>query len=70
MHAIDIESDAVWQAHHDSGHESTEITELLSKVGAIPTERAIETARAYNNLRALRLLERANQTVPIATGWA
>src|SRR5437868_5399282 len=41
VHAIDIESDAAWQAHHETGHESTELTELLLASGALPTLRAI-----------------------------
>ncbi|AWM42410.1 hypothetical protein C1280_27630 [Gemmata obscuriglobus] len=64
VHAIDIESDAAWQANHEAGHESTELTALLLAAGAIPTERAFESARAYNNRKALSLLEGARQAEP------
>lgn len=57
-HAIDIESDAASQQYGQSGHESTELTELLLKAGAIPTKRAFEVATAYGNERALVLLRR------------
>jgi ankyrin repeat protein len=56
VHAIDIESDEAWQMHHETGHESTELIELLLAVGAIPTERAFEIARNYDNRKALALL--------------
>jgi ankyrin repeat protein len=55
-HAIDLESDGAWQAHHETGHESTELTELLLAAGAVPTPRAFEVAEAYQNLKALALL--------------
>jgi ankyrin repeat protein len=58
VHAIDIESDAAWQAHHETGHESTELTELLLTSGAIPTKRAFEIAEGYGNQKALELLRR------------
>jgi ankyrin repeat protein len=58
VHAIDIESDVASQAYHEAGHESTELTALLLSAGAVPTERAFKLARAYNNRRALTLLER------------
>jgi ankyrin repeat protein len=57
-HAIDIESDAASQRYGEPGHESTELTALLLAAGAVPTEKAFETARAYGNQRALALLER------------
>jgi ankyrin repeat protein len=56
VHAIDIESDAGWQAHHETGHESTELTELLLASGAVPTKRAFEIAEGYDNKKALALL--------------
>ncbi len=59
LHAIDIESDTAWQSHYESGHESTELTTLLLAAGAVPTDAAFESARAYNNRRALSLLEQA-----------
>jgi len=34
VHAIDIESDSAWQAHHETGHESTEPKNLLLSAGA------------------------------------
>ena len=41
VHAIDIESDAAWQAHHETGHESTELTALLlASALSRPTERS------------------------------
>jgi hypothetical protein len=58
VHAIDIESDAAWQAHHETGHESTELTELLLASGAVPTRRAFEIAEGYGNQKALALLRR------------
>lgn len=58
VHAIDIESDGAWQAHHETGHESTELTEVLLAAGAIPTERAFEIARNYDNRKALALLSK------------
>ncbi len=68
VHAIDMESDAAWQAHHEAGRESTELTALLLAAGAVPTERAFESARAYNNRRAVSLLERAMQAAPGTLG--
>jgi hypothetical protein len=56
VHAIDIESDAAWQAHDETGHETTELTELLLAAGAIPTKRAFEVAKGYDNQKALALL--------------
>jgi hypothetical protein len=56
VHAIDIESDGAWQAHHETGHESTELTELLLASGAVPTKRAFAIARDYGNEKALALL--------------
>jgi hypothetical protein len=56
VHAIDIESDAAWQAHHETGHESTELTELLLASGSVPTKRAFEVAEGYGNQKALALL--------------
>ncbi len=58
VHAIDIESDAAWQAHHETGHESTELTALLLASGAVPTNRAFEIAENYGNEKALALLRR------------
>lgn len=57
-HAIDIESDAAWQAHHELGHETTELTELLLGAGAVPTSRAIKLAEDYANHKAMKLLRR------------
>jgi hypothetical protein len=56
VHAIDIESDSAWQAHHETGHESTELTELLLVAGAVPTRHAFEIAEQYGNNKALELL--------------
>lgn len=58
VHAIDIESDGAWQAHHETGHGSTELTELLLEAGAIPTDRAFQIARNYDHRRALDLLDK------------
>ena len=58
VHAIDIESDAAWQAHYETGHESTELTELLLASGAAPTKRAFEVAEGYGNEKALALLRK------------
>ncbi len=58
-HAIDIESDSAWQTHWELGHESTELTELLLAAGAVPTARAVEIARTYDNRKALALLQRS-----------
>ncbi len=55
-HAIDIESDAAWQAHYEAGHETTELCELLLAAGAIPTTRAFQVAEQYDNDKARRLL--------------
>jgi hypothetical protein len=63
VHAIDIESDAAWQAHHETGHESTELTELLLASGAAPTKRAFEVAQGYDNHKALALLRRYESPV-------
>lgn len=59
-HAIDIESDAAWQSHHESGYESTQVTKLLLDAGAIPSERAFKLARDYGNKKALELLAEYN----------
>jgi uncharacterized protein len=56
VYAIDIESDTAWQAHHETGHEPTEVTELLLAAGAVLTERAFEIAEDYGNQRGLHLL--------------
>jgi ankyrin repeat protein len=56
VHAIDIESDGAWQSHHETGHESTVLTEILLIAGAVPTARAFEIARSYDNRNALALL--------------
>lgn len=67
VHAIDIESDAAWQAHYETGHESTELTELLLAAGAAPTARAFEVAEGYGNRKALELLRQyAGQAEPSA----
>ena len=58
VHAIDIESDAAWQAHYETGHESAELTELLLASGAVSTKRAFEIANRYGNQKALTLLHR------------
>jgi hypothetical protein len=58
VHAIDIESDSAWQAHHETGHESTAMTELLLAAGAVPIERAFGVAEGYENRKALELLRR------------
>ena len=56
VHAIDIESDAAWQAHYETGNESTALMELLLVSGAVPTKRAFEIAEGYGNEKALALL--------------
>lgn len=56
VHAIDIESDAAWQAYYEMGHESTILTELLLASGALPTKLAFEVAEGYDNQKALALL--------------
>ena len=58
-HAIDIESDAASQAGLSPDEVSTELVELLLAAGAKPTERAFELARAYNNHKAMLLLQQA-----------
>ena len=58
VHAIDIESDAAWQAHRETGHESTELTEMLLEAGAQPSLRAFEVAERYGNRKAISLLDR------------
>lgn len=62
VHAIDIESDGAWQAHHETGHESTELTEILLAARAIPTERAFEVAHNYGNQKALSLLSGSTES--------
>jgi ankyrin repeat protein len=57
-HAIEIESDSAWEAHGEIGHESTELTELLLAAGSVPTARVFEIARAYDNRKALALLQK------------
>lgn len=64
VHAIEIESDAAWQRHHEVGHESTELTALLLGAGAEPTDLAIEVAEGYDNRRALELLKRHGASTP------
>ncbi len=64
VHAIDIESDGAWQAHYETGLESTDLTELLLAAGAIPTDRAFEIARNYENRKALALLTKHSNTQP------
>jgi ankyrin repeat protein len=59
-HAIDIESDAAWQSHHEIGHESTVLTKLLLEAGAVPNERAFKLAHDYSNQKALELLSKYN----------
>lgn len=56
-HAIDLESDSVFQRQEPIETVSTEITELLLAAGAVPTEKAFEVARNYGNLKALTLLQ-------------
>jgi ankyrin repeat protein len=58
VHAIDIESDAAWQAHHETGRESTALVQLLLASGANPTARAFELANEYGNEKAVSLLNR------------
>lgn len=58
VHAIDLESDSAWQRHHEPGHESTELAEVLLSLGAVPTEEAFAIARRYQNQKALALLEK------------
>jgi hypothetical protein len=58
VHAIDIESDAAWQAHHETGHETTELTELLLASGAVPTKRAFQIAGDYGTKRPWRCFAR------------
>jgi ankyrin repeat protein len=56
VHAVDIESDAAWQAGLTPDQVSTALMELLLASGAVPTNRAIELAREYGNHKALALL--------------
>lgn len=58
VHAIDIESDAAWQRHHEVNLASTDLTELLLCSGSVPTPLAFEIAENYANLKALTLLHR------------
>jgi ankyrin repeat protein len=58
VHAIDIESDAAWQSHQETGHECTALTEILLAAGAVPIKRAFEVAEGYDNQKALTLLRR------------
>lgn len=60
-HAVDIESDAAWQSGLQPDHTSTELMTLLLASGAIPSKRAIEIARAYENQKATVLLEAAQR---------
>lgn len=62
VHAIDVESDGAWQTRHESGHQSTELTEILLAAGAIPTERAFEVAHNYGNHKALNLLRSSTES--------
>jgi ankyrin repeat protein len=55
-HAVDIESDASWQSGESPEQVSTDLTELLLKAGALPTQQAIDIARRYGNHKALALL--------------
>lgn len=61
VHAIDIESDSAWQAHHETGHESTDLSVMLLAAGAVPTRTAFDIAAEYSNSKALTLLEQAGQ---------
>ena len=67
VHAIDIESDATWQAHHEPDRESTELTELLLAAGAVPTEEAFAIAGRYQNRRAVELLVRYKRQAEISS---
>jgi ankyrin repeat protein len=64
FHAIDCESDWASQRGIPKDEASTELTEMLLAAGGVPTPRAFELARAYNNRRVLSLLELAKQAVP------
>jgi ankyrin repeat protein len=59
-HAIDSECDAASQSYDDAdpNHASMELTELLLKAGARPTDKAFEVAQDYRRMRALDLLRR------------
>lgn len=61
VHAIDIESDSAWQAHHETGHESTDLSVMLLAAGAVPTRTAFDIAAEYANSKALMLLEQAGR---------
>lgn len=62
VHAIDIESDSAWQAHHEAGHETTDLTRMLLEGGALPTPEAFAIAERYGNLKAIALFrERVHQ---------
>ncbi len=61
FHAVDIESDTASQSGVPMDEVSTELTEMLLVAGAVPTESVHELARAYNNHKALSLLERARR---------
>jgi ankyrin repeat protein len=56
VHAIDIESDAAWQAHHETDRASNVLTSLLLAAGAGATHQAFELAEHYGNRKALTLL--------------
>lgn len=56
VHAIDIESDAAWQSHHETGHETTDLTRMLLESGALPDRAAFDAAERYGNLKATALL--------------
>jgi hypothetical protein len=60
VHAIDIESDAALQTNHKKGRESIAMTEILLAAGAVPTCRAYDVARSYDNRNALALLRKAS----------
>ena len=55
-HAVDVECDAAWQAGLSPDHVSTAMMELLLASGAVPTSRAIEMTKAYENHKMLALL--------------
>lgn len=59
FHAVDIESDTASQRGIPTDEASTELTEMLLAAGTVVTARAYELARAYNNYKALTLLEQA-----------
>ena len=58
VHALDIESDAAWQAGRTPDEVSAELTELLLASGAIVTERALAVAAGYGNHKALEALRK------------